>query len=171
MDDVTRAEPIARRAARVLAVSDAGRVLLLRGEDPARPGVGIWHPPGGGLEVGEDFAEAAAREFVEETGHQVDLGPLVWDREMRFSFNHVVYEQYEVFFLARVEDEFVPDSRGHRGLELDYLSGHGWFAPDDLRAVPGPDLVAPPDLAGRLEELVRDGVPLTPVRVAGAVLP
>jgi 8-oxo-dGTP pyrophosphatase MutT (NUDIX family) len=163
--------PRERRAARVLAVSDAGRVLLLRGGDPARPGIGIWHAPGGGLESDEQPADAAAREFVEETGHEVEIGPLVWDRTMHFSFDRVVYDQYEVFFLARVGAEFEADSQGHADHELEYLSGYGWFAPDDLRAMPAPDLVAPPDLADRLDELLREGPPASPVRVGGAVLP
>ena len=169
MDDPS--QPRERRAARVLAVSDAGRVLLLRGGDPARPGVGIWHAPGGGLDPDEDAVTAAAREFVEETGRGADIGPLVWDRVLRFSFNHVRYDQYEVFFLARVGAEFEPQSHGRDDLELEYLSGHGWFSPDDLRAIPVPDLVAPPDLADRLDDLLRDGPPSAPVRVGGAVLP
>ena len=169
MDDPVQARE--RRAARVVAVSDAGRVLLLRGGDPARPGVAIWHPPGGGIEPDEEPADAAAREFAEETGHVVEIGPLVWDRVMRFSFNHVLYDQYEVLFLARVGAEFEPQPHGREALELEYLSGHGWFSPDELRAVAEPDLVAPPDLPDRLDELLRDGPPTVPVRVGGAVLP
>ena len=169
MDEPVR--PRVRRAARVVAVSDAGRVLLLRGGDPARPGVAIWHAPGGGIEPDEDPAAAAAREFVEETGRAVVVGPLVWDRVMLFSFNSVLYDQYEVLFLAHVGAEFDPEPHGREAHELEYLSGHGWFTPDDLRAMTGPDLVAPPDLADRLDELLRDGPPVHPVRVGGAVLP
>jgi 8-oxo-dGTP pyrophosphatase MutT (NUDIX family) len=164
-------QPLERRAARVVAVSDAGRVLLLRGADPARPGTSIWHPPGGGIHRDEAPADAAAREFVEETGRRVELGPPVWDRVMRFSFNSVLYDQYEVLFLARVGAEFEARSDGHADLEREYLSGHGWFSPDELRAMRSPDLVAPPDLADRLEELLRDGPPAEIVRVGGAVLP
>jgi 8-oxo-dGTP pyrophosphatase MutT (NUDIX family) len=155
----------------VLAVSPGGRVLLLRGGDPARPGTHIWHAPGGGVDPGEDDLTAAAREFLEETGRDVDLGPLVWDRELDFSFNHVPYHQVEVFFLAQVGEEFEPVADGHNALELEYLTGHGWFTPDQLRAASERDLVAPPDLPERLESLLLDGPPVTPVRVAGAVLP
>jgi 8-oxo-dGTP pyrophosphatase MutT (NUDIX family) len=164
-------QPRERRAARVVAVSDAGRILLLRGSDPARPGAYFWHPPGGGIEPDEDPAAAASREFTEETGHRVEIGPLVWDRVMRFSFNHVLYNQYELLFLALVGAEFEPESHGHHELEREYLSGHGWFSPDEVRAMREPDHVAPPDLADRLEELLRDGPPASPVRVGGAVLP
>jgi 8-oxo-dGTP pyrophosphatase MutT (NUDIX family) len=160
-----------RRAARVLALSPHGRVLLLRGGDPARPGTHIWHAPGGGVDPGEDDRAAAAREFHEETGRTIELGPLVWDRELDFSFNHVSYHQFEVFFLASVDHEFEPDSLGHNEIELAYLSGHGWFSPAELRAVGEHDLLAPPDLPERLEELLSDGAPVEVVRVLGAVLP
>jgi len=163
--------PTVRRASRVLALSDTGRVLLLRGGDPARPGTHIWHAPGGGVDPGEDDRDAAVREFREETGRAVALGPLVWDRELDFSFNHVRYHQYELFFLARVGAEFEPDSDGHNEIERAYLSGHGWFSPDELRALARHDLLAPPDVADRLEELLVDGPPARPVRVLGAVLP
>ncbi len=64
---------VKRRAARVLAVSPAGRVLLFEGGDPDRPHVRIWHAPGGGVEAGESDRDAAQREFLEETGLPVDL--------------------------------------------------------------------------------------------------
>ena len=161
--------PVERRAARVLAVSRRGRVLLLRGGDPARPGTHIWHAPGGGVDPGEDDRSAAEREFAEETGRRVEVGPLVWDRELDFSFNHVRYHQYEVFFLVEVDEEFEPQSHGHDEIEQQYLTGHRWFAPDDLRACT--DLLAPPDLPERLDELLDAGPPPRPVRVLGAVLP
>ena len=163
--------PVQRRASRVLAVSDRGRLLMLRGGDPARPGIHIWHAPGGGVDPGESDHAAAEREFLEETGRAVEVGALVWDRELDFSFNHVHYHQYEVFFLALVGGEFEPDDGGHNAIEQQYLSGHGWFSPDELRETARRDLLAPPDVAERLDELLRHGPPAVPVRVLGAVLP
>lgn len=147
---------------------------MLEGGDPDRPHVRIWHTPGGGVEPGEDDREAARREYVEETGRDVDPGPLVWDRHLVFGFNGATYDQVEVFFLALVDDEHAVSTAGHNDLEQLYLTSHRWMSVEDLRALPTPDgsvLVAPPDAADRLEELLRDGPPVSPVRVQGAVLP
>jgi 8-oxo-dGTP pyrophosphatase MutT (NUDIX family) len=165
---------VKRRAARVLAVSPAGRVLLFEGGDPDRPHVRIWHAPGGGVEGGESDAEAAVREFHEETGLAVELGPHVWDRELVFGFNGTTYDQVEVYFLAAVEAEHEASSAGHNEIERLYLTDHRWFSVEELRALPADDgsvMVAPPDIADRLADLLRDGPPAEPVRVAGVVLP
>lgn len=48
------------------AIGDGGRLLLTRREDN-----GLWCLPGGGVEVGETWSEAAVREAREETGLDV----------------------------------------------------------------------------------------------------
>ncbi|SDG87470.1 NUDIX hydrolase [Roseospirillum parvum] len=56
-------------------VLSAGRVLLIeRGKAPAE---GTWSLPGGLQELGETVAQAVAREVAEETGLEVEVGPLV----------------------------------------------------------------------------------------------
>ncbi len=64
---VTEPELPVRLAGRVIAVDQAGRVLLFFYDD--RPPKGKhWSTPGGGVEAGEDFHAAARRELLEETG-------------------------------------------------------------------------------------------------------
>jgi 8-oxo-dGTP diphosphatase len=53
-----------------------GAVLLTRVADKG-PGGGLWTLPGGGLDFGEDPADGATREVLEETGYDVELGALV----------------------------------------------------------------------------------------------
>src|SRR5690606_4098419 len=69
MDD----EPVTRPSARLLVIDEAeGRLLLLHAlAPPDRAGgdrVPIWFTPGGGVDPGESFEEAACRELWEETG-------------------------------------------------------------------------------------------------------
>lgn len=57
-------------------ITDArGRLLLIkRGHEP---GAGLWSLPGGRIEPGETDAEALVREMREETGLEVEPGPLL----------------------------------------------------------------------------------------------
>jgi 8-oxo-dGTP diphosphatase len=54
---------------------EAGRILLIkRGHEP---GKGLWSVPGGRIEPGETDEQAVVREVWEETGLEVQCGPLL----------------------------------------------------------------------------------------------
>lgn len=59
-----------------VAILEGDRLLLVKRAAP--PGSGLWAVPGGKVRLGERLAEAAVREAREETGLEVDLGPVVW---------------------------------------------------------------------------------------------
>ena len=80
-------------------VQDGGVVLIKRKYEPLK---GRWSLPGGGVEVGETLAEAVAREMLEETGLQVEVGPVieVFDRITRDGEQRVRYHYVLVDYLC-----------------------------------------------------------------------
>ena len=58
-----------------IVFDDDGRVLVVQRARP--PAQGLWSVPGGKVEAGESIAAAVAREVREETGLDVEVGPLV----------------------------------------------------------------------------------------------
>ncbi len=155
MEDV-----VDRRAARVLLLDAAERVLLFHGCDPADDTAGSWwFTPGGGLDPGESPAQGAARELAEETGLVVrpeDLGPPVHARVATFRFAGGAYRQSEDFFVLRVDAHDV-DTSGFSELETSAVLGHRWWTRGELRdAVAGGEpRVYPVELPDLLERVPR----------------
>jgi 8-oxo-dGTP pyrophosphatase MutT (NUDIX family) len=144
---------IERRAARVLVVDAAGRVLMLQGFDPADPGRRYWFTVGGGLEPGESVAEAAVRELFEETGLQIPvdrLGAPVWSDVTEFPFDGRRYRQEQQWFLVRVPSLSV-DRSGFDAIERATVSDVAWWSLSDFAT--SPDAYYPPDLPSLLRRL------------------
>src|ERR1035437_7525108 len=64
-----------RLVATTLPITDRGEVVLIK--RGIAPGYGRWAQPGGFLEIDETVEEAAARETLEETGLEVELGEIL----------------------------------------------------------------------------------------------
>lgn len=129
-------EPTPRRAGRVLVLDPRGRVLLLEGFDPARPDTRYWFTVGGGLEDGEDTAQAAIRELREETGIVAAADQLagpVWQRSTEFSFDGARYQQHEDYYVLRVGA--VPVSMANLDeIERATTTGYRWWSHQELAA-------------------------------------
>lgn len=129
-----------RRAARVILLDDADRVLLIRGHDVDQPERSWWFTVGGGIDPGEDARSAAVREVREETGLVLEptelVGP-VFTRSAVFDFFAESCRQDEEIFLARVvvRDDAMLSRDGWTDLELDVLDELRWWELDALRRV------------------------------------
>ncbi|MHA6763110.1 NUDIX hydrolase [Streptacidiphilus sp. PAMC 29251] len=152
-----------RRAARVLLLDPADRILLLHGFDPLVPGRDWWFTPGGGVEPGEELVEAALREVAEETGiRDVELGPLVARRSSAFSFDGRDFDQDEWYYLARTRTTEL-DPSGQTELELRTVDELRWWSPAQLAATA--ETVYPEGLGSLLAALLDGGAPDPPVRL------
>jgi 8-oxo-dGTP diphosphatase len=67
------------RASGILKKDDS--VLLVQLKSPVSNEL-VWMPPGGGIKFGEPMAQCLKREFAEETGLEVTMGPLLFVNEM-----------------------------------------------------------------------------------------
>jgi 8-oxo-dGTP pyrophosphatase MutT (NUDIX family) len=147
------AADIDRRAARVLLLDPSGRVLLLRGCDPARPEHRYWFTVGGGLEAGESLSEAAVREVYEETGLRITgadlVGPVRTDT-VQFPFDSRWYSQEQTFFVVRTE-AFTADLSHLDPYEITSVDTTRWWSADELDATA--ERFYPPDLAALLREV------------------
>ena len=150
-----------RKAARVLLLDPADRLLLLHGFDPLQPARQWWFTPGGGVEPGEDLRTAARREIAEETGiAEVDLGPLIARRSAAFSFDGRSFEQDEWYYLGRTGTTET-DASGQTELERRSTDGVRWWTAAELSATE--ETVHPEALAGLLAAVLAGGAPAEPV--------
>ena len=77
-----------------LPITERGEVMLIK--RGIAPGYGRWAQPGGFLEIDETVEEAAARETLEETGLEIELGEIVG------LYSRLVAEVVTIAFEARI---------------------------------------------------------------------
>lgn len=140
-----------RPAARILLLDEADRVLLFRFDPADRPP--FWCTPGGALDPGESYEQAARRELHEETGLDLECGPQVLQRHVEFlTIEGVEVSADERYFLVRAPHDAV-DTSGHTELEQRVMTRFHWFTRADLAAATEPYF--PEDLPAILAALER----------------
>ena len=140
---------IPRPAARILLLDTAGRVLLFRFDPADRPP--FWVTPGGAVDPGESYAQAARRELREETGLELDPGPEVLRREVEFlTIEGIEVSADERYFLVRAPSAGI-DTGGHTELERRVMTRWQWFDRAALAALREPYF--PEDLPAILDAL------------------
>jgi len=82
-------------------ILDGSRVVLVR--RASEPLAGQWSLPGGAVEAGETLGACVVREMREETGLDVEVGPVieVFDRITRDGQGRVQYHYVLVDYLCR----------------------------------------------------------------------
>jgi 8-oxo-dGTP pyrophosphatase MutT (NUDIX family) len=147
-----------RSCVRVVLRDRAGRILLFRGMLASRTAGHWWELPGGGIEAGESYQQAAVREIREETGLEIStaqVGPPRWRRSATWTARGIRRLQHEVIAEVRLDADAPPVTGGGRTAEEleDYVEARWWDVADLLasteRFYPGrlPELL-PAFLAG-----------------------
>lgn len=124
-----------RPVARVLVFDREDRILLFLTTAPDSSGVARWLTPGGGVDEGESYEQAARRELWEETGYRAEAlaGP-VWAHDYTVEWDSADHDTGHAEFFRLVTERFTPSSAGWTEEEKVDVLEHRWWTLAELLA-------------------------------------
>jgi 8-oxo-dGTP pyrophosphatase MutT (NUDIX family) len=128
---------VERNVIRMVVLDAGSHVLLLQTRDLGNPAFGTsWELPGGGMESGETYIDAAVRELHEETGISVEptcVGKPTWRRDVEYTYRGERRLQHELVTIVRL-DETAPDVEDSERVdfEIEDHFGHQWWAVEEI---------------------------------------
>jgi 8-oxo-dGTP pyrophosphatase MutT (NUDIX family) len=149
-------ERVVRPTSRLLVLDEQDKLLLMRTKAPDTSGASRWITPGGGVDPGEDHAQAAVRELLEETGQVVtDVGAVVRVDDFEVPWDAADHTHgHAEFFVVRLPHFEVVDDGWTDDERVDILESR-WWSPSELETTSEP--VEPADLAALLRSVLTQG--------------
>ena len=155
---------IKRLTSRILLLNARDEVLLFEYEDDHTDVKRFWVTPGGGVEPGETFAQAAIRELLEETGLEVErVGEPIWFRCKTLRFRDFLQANEEFHFLVRVKTWAVTGTNPD-DVERNNERQHRWWSLEALRS--SHETIFPESLVDHLEPILRGKIPAEPLDIS-----
>ncbi|WP_407453857.1 NUDIX hydrolase [Methanobrevibacter sp.] len=115
-----------------------GKILLLKIRSRSSHDAGRWEIPGGKVKKCEFFDEALKREYLEETGLEVDVNSLYNVIRRDYTACKTSEEVKSIHLIMKVtcESDEVTISEEH--------DDYGWFSLDEIEEMIANDLLTPP---------------------------
>lgn len=128
-----------RLTSRVLLFDRDNHILLFLTKAPDTSGIARWLTPGGGVDPGENHAEAAVRELFEETGLTgIELGEPVWAHDFDVEWDAADHDTGHAEFYTATVDRFDPSNANWTDDEKVDVLEHRWWSLAELIATDEP---------------------------------